>query len=97
PRPTLFPYTTLFRSIGLHPVADGENLALNPQSDFVPGRQHPRHRIETGIAKMEPSPREIDLWIFSPVNESFLHRIDSLRHRKQRSEEHTSELQSLTN
>src|SRR3546814_1492959 len=60
---TLFPYTTLFRSLGHHPVGAG---------DLAAGRQHQ----QAGTAGQQPEPPGL------PVGSG-------------RSEEHTSELQSL--
>src|SRR5258706_11524925 len=57
PRSTLFPYTTLFRSLGRYGDAD------------VAGTRRRRQRVARGVACPQ----------------------------RQRSEEHTSELQSLTN
>src|SRR5690348_17533834 len=63
PRPTLFPYTTLFRSVRI----------------FVPLQQINSGQNHSGRAKTALQP------VFFP--ETFLHGV-------QRSEEHTSELQS---
>src|SRR5438046_7011740 len=62
PRPTLFPYTTLFRSRILGPEAFGQNDLSNPIGDVGCARENLRRSS-----------------------------------RDERSEEHTSELQSLTN
>jgi hypothetical protein len=71
------------RRIALHTPADCQNFALNPKPNLVPGRQCRWHRIETGIAKMEPAACEVDFWVFSPIGERLLHPIDSLSHREQ--------------
>src|SRR5688572_6847289 len=66
PRSTLFPYTTLFRSV-----------RIRPRGLLHPARRVPAH---------DPSRR-------SPAVQH--HRL--ARHRRLRSEEHTSELQSQSN
>src|SRR2546430_7656296 len=66
PRSTLFPYTTLFRSLGPH-------VSLEPQQKLL------------GVERLTPFP-------VRPRAQ----RVDHLRPR-QRSEEHTSELQSQSN
>src|SRR5262249_61086272 len=66
PRSPLFPYTTLFRSLG-HPAEPGRQVA-----DAEVGLEPPGHR-----------PRR--------------HGLGQAPRRQLRSEEHTSELQSLTN
>src|SRR5690348_17978830 len=72
PRSTLFPYTTLFRSVRVvlaeHVADDGRRLLVRPpggEPDLV-------HRVQ-----------------HAP-----LHRLEPVAHVRQRSEEHTSELQS---
>src|SRR5262249_61748536 len=68
PRPTLFPYTTLFRS--LRSGREGVQPAL---SEHLGDGRNPR--ISVSLAGMD----------------------DNVAARETRSEEHTSELQSLTN
>src|SRR2546426_2660595 len=78
PRSTLFPYTTLFRSLGDHPRERGPRLpGITAQHDGVtlppspfPGSFHP------GPEGLRPLPDHF---------------------RRERSEEHTSELQSPCN
>src|SRR2546425_6233600 len=74
PRSTLFPYTTLFRSLG-------EALALGTRALARRGLEH--HR---GI----PEQRDHGVQRRGPVDQGRLRA-----HRPRRSEEHTSELQSL--
>src|SRR2546422_7464835 len=69
PRSTLFPYTTLFRSLGLRP--DGARGRLRPGRDGDDGRP------DAGRPGVDPERRE-----------AVVHQ------RHERSEEHTSELQS---
>src|SRR5262249_59407687 len=70
PRSTLFPYTTLFRSIAIHGgIVEGRQ---------VNGRHH-LARNHASARRMERNP------------------LDLGDRRDARSEEHTSELQSLTN
>src|SRR5262249_60517131 len=79
PRPTLFPYTTLFRShAALGPGRRSPGGAPRSRGqDREPARQQPRR-----------DPRRIDS----------AHRVrEPGVLRRARSEEHTSELQSLTN
>src|SRR5262249_61261702 len=71
PRSTLFPYTTLFRSPGRHPVA-ADLQSSRASSDGSP-------RLRSGRAR------------------AHLGKSIGGRHSAVRSEEHTSELQSLTN
>src|SRR5258708_11443200 len=75
PRSTLFPYTTLFRSMGRRPTVRGS--AMNP-------RDHP-HGGGEGRAPIGGQPQTP--WAHAPHH----HRVDG---RVDRSEEHTSELQS---
>src|SRR5437016_7696641 len=70
PRSTLFPYTTLFRSVIL--VLAGRRLALR--------RQRPGHRKWNALDA-----------------DHLANRIQAIEQVVDRSEEHTSELQSLTN
>src|SRR5690348_18103765 len=79
PRPTLFPYTTLFRS--------GAQVLPVPQEAIEAGycRLQPAHTAEQ-VAGVGPHVRVLDSHALA-----FPHRIASLTTR---SEEHTSELQS---
>src|SRR5687767_15704379 len=84
PRPTLFPYTTLFRSCGSPP------RKRRPRTD-----QHRAHRAEPGDAQLPAERRrgnaEHDILLVPS-------RADGSRGDQEyvvRSEEHTSELQSL--
>src|SRR5256885_9129016 len=81
PRSTLFPYTTLFRSLARRSVAVIEALAQNP------------------VHALEPLPLAVRLGCTDPLAAPSL---DSLAGAAQlrvgeRSEEHTSELQSPCN
>src|SRR3546814_9281781 len=71
---TLFPYTTLFRSVE---PAFGARRFL--------GRRHPQQRQEVAALKM----RALLAELFAALE------LDQRRHGIGRSEEHTSELQSL--
>src|SRR5438046_5628894 len=75
PRSTLFPYTTLFRSLG------GE------------GRDHLVHQDDRARSGAPPDQRELRL--SGPVGNAAVPA--GVRRAEPRSEEHTSELQSLTN
>src|SRR5205823_13205521 len=77
PRPTLFPYTTLFRSITRSSVTHNHNLA------FSGGSEATRYRASLNYAKEE-----------GVTLSTGLERIQG-RLSATRSEEHTSELQSL--
>src|SRR5437667_7048772 len=72
PRPTLFPYTTLFRSKS---IGSRAQCSFNPQSQLSY-----RRRIE------QHSQRHFNVECLSHGGYNL--------HRKERSEEHTSELQS---
>src|SRR2546430_13640074 len=71
PRSTLFPYTTLFRSI------------VDRQSGIIPKLRPARPVLVILVQSRSPVPAEIDLRI--------------CRMPPERSEEHTSELQSQSN
>src|SRR5437016_12056871 len=84
PRSTLFPYTTLFRSL-VDDAEGGEPLGVGVGGEGLVGRMHleqPDSQIDQAIDVAGGVDRLIDLGI---------------RLLKVRSEEHTSELQSLTN
>src|SRR2546422_7140377 len=70
PRSTLFPYTTLFRSLYVRPCVPTDSFAVLPDARLTRRRAH--HRVA-----VPASPRRLEL-----------------RHVAERSEEHTSELQS---
>src|SRR5947207_10191359 len=76
-RPTLFPYTTLFRSIGKRP---GERLQHDHPGAFA--------------AHVSVGPRVESLAPAVGRHDARLGEIDRQRRRQDRSEEHTSELQS---
>src|SRR5438093_2990770 len=81
PRSTLFPYTTLFRSVPVDPLDRVRRIALRHEHHQRPrGDRHERQR-----ASHEP-----------PHHRDAEHR-EALMVLVARSEEHTSELQSLTN
>src|SRR5690606_40672615 len=86
PRPTLFPYTTLFRSplTAVHaPVPVGRRRSLGSAAPVSPPvRAAVRHRRVLGAA---------------PARTSRAHRAVGVARRRRRSEEHTSELQSREN
>src|SRR5438046_6984509 len=75
PRSTLFPYTTLFRSVG-NVTLRGVNGAL----------------VASGVAPPSPAPA-----ILGDLAEVLRTGRPSVSQLVNRSEEHTSELQSLTN
>src|SRR2546430_5567388 len=75
PRSTLFPYTTLFRSIGRL----GADL-VGTRSDYGPFRD-----------------RKVPFLFFTTGTHPDYHRATDLPDRIDRSEEHTSELQSQSN
>src|SRR2546426_9257693 len=82
PRSTLFPYTTLFRSIGRHRF---EKCSL-PIQDTDPGR--PEHLVPRKCVKVTVE--------ILDVHRHVRDRLGSVDHDG-RSEEHTSELQSPCN
>src|SRR3546814_2950649 len=85
---TLFPYTTLFRSLGhrktslrgetLKRLFEAVELVVEIQS--TPLRRHGRQHLAALTAGLDPYPDTA---------------ITNIEHGKNRSEEHTSELQSL--
>src|SRR5256885_9704557 len=84
PRSTLFPYTTLFRSVG-------QSHLVNPDRRDLLGDHHDaimRHLALDGAAERGGQPAEQ----FRP-----LARLDGSEEIGDRSEEHTSELQSPCN
>src|SRR5437016_6461649 len=87
PRSSLFPYTTLFRSIQQHYRSRARKRQLEtdvPGELRLPG-QHPRTRDREGVPDVSRPPER-----GARDREAAHHR------RADRSEEHTSELQSLT-
>src|SRR5256886_11165991 len=101
PRSTLFPYTTLFRSVIIRDEADLHRLDLFGGDEaeapgdgsrlalgqVADGRQHPRHHAPVD------APEEVGL-VFPGIAPAEQRAI--VRDRV-RSEEHTSELQSQSN
>src|SRR2546428_12552342 len=89
PRSTLFPYTTLFRSVGIAEDARTESLSLpNVYTYYVPLAQY---RVPTGMLLVRVAGRAED------HAEAVRRRLQTLlpgAAYEQRSEEHTSELQS---
>src|SRR3712207_8658515 len=85
PRSTLFPYTTLFRSLALR-LNDGQHVAVPRQRPARQGAAISRARAETrvGLAPRQPSVGA------APIGRGLAHH----RRLGGRSEEHTSELQS---
>src|SRR5205823_14856417 len=92
PRPTLFPYTTLFRS-GLHPVeVSGEEQVRLAVSVQIP-RQDGVHRRQLRRARQRD---ERERPVVVVARQHGRERVRLLEGRtRERSEEHTSELQSL--
>src|SRR2546430_13533105 len=82
PRSTLFPYTTLFRSVSV--VHDGREAAVagGAEGDALDGVR----TVADGVIHLAPKKHELDRPPGDPSAE-----------RRQRSEEHTSELQSQSN
>src|SRR3712207_7057595 len=80
PRSTLFPYTTLFRSVGVEAVAGRAPLVLP---------QHPLRRGGQGVPAVELAVELLDQALGQRRDHA-----DLLEGRQPRSEEHTSELQS---
>src|SRR3546814_1307512 len=79
---TLFPYTTLFRSAP-HPYDPGDNMTRQFTSDS------PSFDEIRALRK----PRTETVWV--PLDTDLMERIETLEKQIRRSEEHTSELQSL--
>src|SRR5258706_10213444 len=73
PRSTLFPYTTLFRSLALHRIGSLGHGQAPSVDDYASNRFAIVHQVEAFVDALRPCLEYI------------------------RSEEHTSELQSLTN
>src|SRR5258706_3005335 len=82
PRSTLFPYTTLFRSLA------GQDPQIDRRIDVATGQNHSNPLSGHAIALLhEPGKRR---------GAGLMQERDRMT-GKRRSEEHTSELQSLTN
>src|SRR5690606_41474798 len=86
PRPTLFPYTTLFRS-NLTDRTDLPNVGTSP----APARRAGRRHVRTAPT-FEPAPR-----ILAPSDTRPRWPSCPSKSYRWRSEEHTSELQSREN
>src|SRR5690606_41948356 len=82
PRPTLFPYTTLFRSEG-QPRDDPEERDLAPRRNAPRDQREPLVRVDQFHDRHRAHQEEEDRC--------------GLGHQVARSEEHTSELQSREN
>src|SRR5688572_31223213 len=85
PRPTLFPYTTLFRSAQRHLHLGGMAMGEQPVGGEIPGDGGEGGFLLEGAAGAGHARRGIDK-DRRPVGQLY-----------QRSEEHTSELQSQSN
>src|SRR2546430_12036609 len=85
PRSTLFPYTTLFRSLSGAP-RPGPGSETRRRRERGEGRAGLGRRDETG--RLVSDPKGCGGWRRSSL---------VLRQRRKRSEEHTSELQSQSN
>src|SRR3712207_9536315 len=89
PRSTLFPYTTLFRSLlELRAVDDAQEIGQADEEHRRKKRQPPGREPERGVDEERRVGR--------PPGDRPVHVIDGKRafHPRRRSEEHTSELQS---
>src|SRR2546423_5008875 len=82
PRSTLFPYTTLFRSIRLQDDAVSRAAESRPALRVLKDSGRERYQRRTSAAESRPALR-------------VLKESCCLRVHRHRSEEHTSELQSL--
>src|SRR3712207_9363910 len=89
PRSTLFPYTTLFRSVGLedHPLEALLEARLDEQRGTPDGDVLPLARLLIGAVERPSAPRDVAVDREGPQHVD-PERVDL------RSEEHTSELQS---
>src|SRR5256885_16386162 len=92
PRSTLFPYTTLFRSrpkgrIEIERQLDAENQSEPDRNVGIAGKVEENLEPES---EREPS-ASVGHWTGRRL------RVDRVEHAPQRSEEHTSELQSPCN
>src|SRR2546422_5586573 len=84
PRSTLFPYTTLFRSLAEFPIALGQQISLLRFGSAPRGAANDAGRGANGRANRSHEVRISRRRAASTIP----------AHRHQRSEEHTSELQS---
>src|SRR5690606_40003864 len=90
PRPPLFPYTTLFRSLQLHPTSV-TNIVDRLEADGLVKRvPHPSDRRATLVEITEPGRQRLQAATEAVTSIDF--GLKGLR-----SEEHTSELQSREN
>src|SRR2546430_10436206 len=89
PRSTLFPYTTLFRSI--HAVDTGEHVLEKALVSGHVDDSDPASAGQLQIGEAEVDGHATALLLLEPVGIDLRQRFD------QRSEEHTSELQSQSN
>src|SRR5437016_7736783 len=89
PRATPFPYTTLFRSNqqqALEPLEDdAESAGANPEELLL--ERVDSDRLRRALDELPREYREVIV----------LRELEELSYKEIRSEEHTSELQSLTN
>src|SRR5689334_24954033 len=89
PRSTLFPYTTLFRSVG--DAVKIDRGANGYSGDHIPERNVGSHHVEGAIAKGRGAFERRSY----PSRHDRSHRANvAARLERSRSEEHTSELQS---
>src|SRR3546814_2856139 len=86
---TLFPYTTLFRSLDV--VVDVPVAIQRPHDERQPDDHHPR----AGVLGTAQHPRGLVDPQLSLLLQEHAEAIDRDAEADQRSEEHTSELQSL--
>src|SRR5207248_9911366 len=86
PRPTLFPYTTLFRSLVVQ-------LGGGPRLDLAPARSRERQR-RGACWQHEPGDRQPPVRAPASHPSSCQGQLRAERQAWSRSEEHTSELQS---
>src|SRR2546430_10199887 len=90
PRSTLFPYTTLFRSRGASAYAEWKDTWPHPRPDE-------NHELEVGLLGLLDPHTLTDIAANFVVFETRLGKTTKKLARYQRSEEHTSELQSQSN
>src|SRR5690606_41510901 len=91
PTPTLFPYTTLFRSGEARDHAGGLGHRRSPYPGFSPRRRRRRSRRSRGRRAEKKGEACLALQEDEEAGEA------RLAARRRRSEEHTSELQSREN
>src|SRR5207302_11101562 len=92
PPPTLFPYTTLFRSPQRHDQAEALQPLVVPEGpeEAEAAARHERAQEQRPVAHVPPDPRPPGVDGGLPVAVDHEHAV-------LRSEEHTSELQSREN